>query len=458
MIPNKFSRSRYNSSELYLPPINHISPTTLSNDHIKFNHIPSNNTISTPSNNTISTPSNTISTPSNNTISTPSNNTISTPSNTISTLINDITLTHTDDMISTPVNDIIPTLTVDIILTPVNNNISTPINDIISTPINDIISTEANDIIPTEANDIISTEANDIIPTEANDMISTPSNNIVSGGSDDIESDNMILLNQIEREDRLLPIYVDIIDDIIIKSCLRLSLIVGDDKIQDLCVVSGIIYGLVSSVDRYYLVVMNKKSKESIVDIGKFQQPAKGYIRIYNGALVFILQNNGCFEFKNNRSGVSEGLVVCMNINTYKIVSFRKISLNRDFLLLGSRSLYLINDNMLSKFHPNESCSWIQSLQSGIIAACATSQLIFILRPDSLEILNARDGTFVIKYLGKFNINLSLCSDNETAYIVGSKAMRINILNEISLSFEEMELYYVKDSVCLMSRLFRDGI
>lgn len=212
--------------------------------------------------------------------------------------------------------------------------------------------------------------------------------------------------------------------DIISRSCARLNMVIGNDKITDICIAFDIVYGLMRSVDGYYIVVMNKKSKEHIVKLGKFSHSLYGFIRIYNGSIVIIIYHEGAFELMGNRFGSSiGGIVICMNINSYKILSFRKISLDKDFLIVGGlqTSLYLITNNQLHKFNPNESSSWVKPLTTGIISSCIISNYIIILRCDSLEILDQNTGISknIIIFSSNISPNSCICASNlSEIYIV----------------------------------------
>jgi len=152
------------------------------------------------------------------------------------------------------------------------------------------------------------------------------------------------------------------------------------------------------------------------LSLGVFTPPLSylGNISIINNQIYVLIYHTGTFVASGRRpSNIKQtGTLFTIQTDTFKVISFRGITLQEHFMLfsgkqsppgplkgLGNDSLYVINGTSISRFNPSSSPSWVISLHSVPVSATTILNMVIVLLCDEIIILDSSDGSTVQNHI-----------------------------------------------------------
>lgn len=214
----------------------------------------------------------------------------------------------------------------------------------------------------------------------------------------------------------------------------------------DVLMISNDIYILGSNNSNEYFLQKNNDK----ISLGVFTPPLSylGNLSIINNQIYVLIYHTGTFTASSQRPSniTHSGTLFTINNNTFKLTSFRGISLQEHFMLFaGNKSLYLINGTQLSKFNPTSSASWEISLRSVPVSATTTFNMIIVLLYDEIIIVNPSNGSVLLNHPFP-QCNLVCCvsqpapNDNlSRIYLVGIEGFNV-IITQATINTFNAEL------------------
>lgn len=194
-------------------------------------------------------------------------------------------------------------------------------------------------------------------------------------------------------------------------------------------------YVLGISSNTYFILTANNR-----IPLATFQSPTtpKGNLAIYNGKLYALIPHGGSFISSSRPINISQsGVLFTIDLNNFKISGIRGINLGNNFMMfggseMGSEPLYLLNDNIVSRFNPSTSHSWSVHLTKQQLSASVIKGMVIMIACDEINALDANNGNIL------WTFKLDTCS--KICSVATSTTLYILQITDISLTIMQADI------------------
>ncbi|CAH6420690.1 Hypothetical protein HVR_LOCUS1256 [uncultured virus] len=191
-----------------------------------------------------------------------------------------------------------------------------------------------------------------------------------------------------------------------------------DILISDNSETSAIYYILGVSGNTYFVLTNKMNTPNNKIILGKFQSPMvfKGNLSLHNGQLYALIPHGGFFIDSHNRpNNISQsGILFTIDPNTLKVSGFRGINLSNNFVMIGGAEekgreepLYLLNNDVISRFNPSTSHSWSVPMSKQQFSATTAKDMVILIACDEITALDNNDGHLI--WTHKLNRCTDIC-------------------------------------------------